>query len=328
MTKTNPTIGLPMGWLDLKHSLRMALLGGVFAALWAISWPNIYTAEAKVLPSEGKGLGAVGQMAGAAAAFGISVGGAEGVEGNFIDIINSRWLRGQLIATRYRYHAKTWLFGRTKEITGTLQEYLRVANEDQAARDLGAVISASRDLKTKLLVIRVETISPNLSQQVAADILRLLNEFVIDKAQYRGGVKATFTSKRLAEARDNYDQAELALKKFVTVNRNFQVSGDPTVRLEGARLEGELTLRKQLLHSIALSYEQALLEEKNDIPILNVLDVPVVPKEKSKPTRAVFVMGAFGLSFVGSWLFRHRRWVGQKLMQGEPSELSHSVPVA
>jgi uncharacterized protein involved in exopolysaccharide biosynthesis len=73
------------------------------------------------------------------------------------------------------------------------------------------------------------------------------------------------------------------------------------VRLKGTRLEAELRLRTQVVTTLAIAREQALMEEKNDMPILNVLDVGNLPLEKSGPARSqtvVFVaivisLGAF-----------------------------------
>jgi hypothetical protein len=63
-----------------------------------------------------------------------------------------------------------------------------------------------------------------------------------------------------------------------------------------------------------MNREQALLEEKNDIPILNVLDPGNLPIDKSKPSRSVMVLMALILVGSGSWIWLNREWVRASLL--------------
>jgi len=58
--------------------------------------------------------------------------------------------------------------------------------------------------------------------------------------------------------------------------------------------------------TLAMNREQALMEEKNDIPIVNILDVGNLPIEKSRPARFQFTILAFLVSVIAvlSWEFR------------------------
>ena len=85
------------------------------------------------------------------------------------------------------------------------------------------------------------------------------------------------------------------------------------MRLKGSRLETELRLRQQLVTAIAMNREQALLEEKNDIPILNVLDPGNLPIDKSRPTRSVMVVFASLLVGLGSWIWLNLEWIRERL---------------
>jgi capsule polysaccharide export protein KpsE/RkpR len=133
-----------------------------------------------------------------------------------------------------------------------------------------------------------------LSQQVAAKALDLLEQFNQMKGRTRGSFKAAFAESRLKEARSDMLNAEGALVDFVKVNRNYLASSDPAIRLYGLRLEAELKLQQQLVITLAMSREQALMEEKNDIPILNVLDEPAIPAIHSSPKRLrLLLVGLF-----------------------------------
>jgi len=301
---------------SLKKPLQWALAAGLLAAVITLFMPNYYRSEARLLPVESKGLGGnLGGLASAAAAFGVSVPGGEGNDANFVDILNSRWLREQLLQTEFQYRARFWRFGTEHSQTATLMEHLESKNLDRGLQELGKVLSVSRDLKTKVIFIGAETTSPELSQLIVRRAGKLLEVFLQEKGRTRGGAKAAFAVARLAEARREMDEAEEAFRRFLEGNRNYQVSADPAVRLKGTRLEGELRLRQQLVTTLALNREQALLEEKNDIPILNVLDSGNLPIEKNRPSRSQLVLALAFLAGLAGWGIENRRWIKDRLSE-------------
>ena len=143
---------------------------------------------------------------------------------------------------------------------------------------------------------------------------KLLEIFLQEKGHTRGGAKAAYAEARLAEARHEMDEAEILLKTFLEGNRNYLTSGDPGIRLKGARLETELRLRQQLVSTLSLNREQALLEEKNDIPILNVLDPGNLPIEKSKPSRAIMVLLSMVMVGLSGWFWSNWEWVRSRIL--------------
>lgn len=299
---------------SLKTPLQWAFAAGLFTAAVTLFMPNYYRSEARLLPVESKGAGGLGNLANAAAAFGVSLPGGDSSDANFVDVLNSRWLKEQLLQTEFQYHARSWRFGAERVEKGTLYDYLDAKNMDRAVRELGTVLSASRDLKSKVITLGAETKSPELSQLIVQRAEKLLEVFLQEKGRTRGGAKAAFAEARLADARKEMDEAEAILRHFLEGNRNFQTSGDPSVRLKGSRLETELRLRQQLVAAIAMNREQALLEEKNDIPILNVLDLGNLPIDKSKPARSVIVLLAMMLVGAGGWIWLNRDWVRSRLL--------------
>jgi uncharacterized protein involved in exopolysaccharide biosynthesis len=308
-----PTLDLKA---SLKKPLQWALAAGLLTALVTLFLPNYFKSEARLLPVETKGVsGNLGGLASAAAAFGVAVPGGEGNDANFVDVLNSRWLREQLLQTEFQYHTRSWRFGAERVEKGTLYAYLEAKNMDRAIKELGTVLSASRDLKSKVISISAETKSPELSQLIVQRAGKLLEVFLQEKGRTRGGAKAAFAEARLKDSRREMDEAEDAFRHFLEGNRNFQTSADPSVRLKGSRLETELRLRQQLVTAIAMNREQALLEEKNDIPILNMLDSGNLPIDKSKPSRSVMVLLAMLLVGSGGWVWLNRAWVRARVME-------------
>jgi hypothetical protein len=290
----------------LRRPLQLGLAAGILAAIGSLFMPNYYRSEARILPVEGKSaLGSLGNLTTAAAALGLSMPGG-GEDTNYVDILASRWMREQLLNTRFTFTTRFGRFGRPRPRVATLYEYLRQPNMDRAVREMGGVLMASRDPKTKLLSISVETRSPELSRDVARKACTLLESFVKTKGQTRGGYKALFAEARLKDARDEMGTAEDAFRNFTTGNRNYQTSMDPSIRLKGLRLESELKLRQQLVVTLAINREQALMEEKNDVPILNILDAGNLPVDKSKPPRGLLAMLTTFLVALGTWTYQNR----------------------
>ena len=305
--------------LDLKASLRKplqwAFAAGLLTAVITLFLPNYYKSEARLLPVESKGIGGnLGGLASAAAAFGVSVPGGDSSDANFVDVLNSRWLKEQLLRTEFQYHTRSWRFGAERLETGTLYAYVDEKNMDRAVKELGSVLSAARDLKSKVITLSAETQSPELSQLIVQRAGKLLEVFLQEKGRTRGGAKALFAEARLADARSEMDQAEDAFRRFLEGNRNYHTSGDPSVRLKGSRLETELRLRQQLVSAIAMNREQALMEEKNDIPILNMLDPGNLPIDKSRPVRSRIVLLLAFLTGAAAWAWQCRDWIKARLL--------------
>lgn len=303
---------------SLKKPLQWALATGLLVAVMTLFMPNYYRSEARMLPVESKGMGGnLGGLASAAAAFGVSVPGGDSSDANFVDVLGSRWLKEQLLQTEFQFHTRSWRFGAERAQKMTLYDYLGSKNMDRAILALGGILSSSRDLKSKVISISAETKSPELSQLIVQRAGKLLEAFLQDKGRTRGGAKAAFAEARLTESRHEMDEAEDNLRHFLESNRNYLSSADPSVRLRGTRLETELRLRQQLVTTLAMNREQALLEEKNDIPILNMLDPANLPIEKSKPTRSVTVLLFMVLVGAGGWIWLNREWVKARLLAND-----------
>ena len=251
--------------------------------LWLM--PNRFASVGKILPVESKSLGGLGGVMESAGMLGLRISGQEGTDSSALDVLNSRWLGEKLLTTNFTYKLKRFGHSGFIEKRGTLFDYLRAKNIDSALLGLNSVLTTSRDQKTRLLSIIAETKSPELSQQVANRAIELLEEFNQMKGRTRGGFKVAFADSRLADGRKDMLNAEARLLSFSQGNRNYSSSSDPAVRLLGMRLEADLRLQQQLVTSLALNREQALMEEKNDIPIFNVLDSPAIPVIPSGPKR-------------------------------------------
>ena len=277
---------------EFKTPLRNGLVAGAVVAVITLFIPNQYKSEVRILPADTRSSSGGGGMAAAAAAVGVAIPGQDSSDAAFVDIIKSRWMQKNLVQATYRFRTRGFLFLPWTQREETLAQFFGTRSMDKAVAKVKNLVTVSRDLKTKLITVTVETTSPELSQQLAQNVTKALEGFVKEKAQTRGGNKAAFTAERLREAQGDYARSEKEFKEFLDAHRNYSTSAEPGIRLTGLRLENSLKLRQQVLTTLTLNYEQALLEEKNDMPILNTLDAGDLPTDKSGPSRSLLVVSA------------------------------------
>lgn len=304
---------MPSWIIRIKRSLQIGLGAALLVGLCSVFLQNLYKSEARILPEDKAGTTGLGSIAAAAAAFGVNVPGGEGRDANFVDILQSRWVSEQLLNTEFEFKVRNWRFGSEQIQKETLYQFLKSKNIDRATKKLSSMFLVSRDPKTKVLHVTMETTSPSLSQQVINKSIALLEKFILEKGRTRGGAKALFAEARLRDARVEMNKAESEFLDFSQVNRNYQVSADPSVRIRGVRLEAELKLHQQLLTTLALNREQSLMEEKNDVPILNVLDFGNLAIDHSWPNRVMFAGLTFLLVFATALSYQNREWISRIL---------------
>jgi uncharacterized protein involved in exopolysaccharide biosynthesis len=314
----------PANWLDgfsqvfrpLKNACRnyrfsfaarMALLAGVLAALYTVTLPNLYQAEARLLPPSDGGSEQVGGLASMAAMAGLNIPASRGKENLYSEILRSRWMADRLVQRSYHYQYKNWYLGRTMDVTGTLHGYFRARNLDQAVKMIRARITVAKDPKTNVVSVSFESKSPGLAQAVVRDAITDLDLFLREKLQSGGEVKIRFIESRIKEAQATFDDTTERFAAFVRNNRNYQSSSDPDIRLKGIRMESELALQKQMMASLIISREKALMDAKNDMPNLVVLDQPSLPLEKSGPNRSYIVIYVTFLAGVLFWCMDNRQ---------------------
>jgi capsule polysaccharide export protein KpsE/RkpR len=290
------TTGLKL--YEFKQPMSLAVIAGVLATLVSLGIPNEYVSEARILPKDPKTGAGVGGGIGSMLAATVGFSGLSGMSDSataYQDILKSRWMADRLLDCHYDYHERTWYFGALVEKKGTLLNYIEAKNRDAAFRYLRSILMVDKDIKSGLLMIRVKTTSQDLSQKIAKNAIRSLEEFINKNSSNQKSAKAEYAHERMKEAEAELNQVDEKLGKFIVLNRNYSTSNDPRVRLAGQRLESERTLRMQVFSMVSMAREQALLEEKDDVSIVNVLDGGHFPEEKTAPRRSLLVLTAFSL---------------------------------
>lgn len=301
----------------LRWALAAALVAGLAMAGRTLTQPNQYRSEVLVLPKGGAG-GPLAALAATAEFF----GGWNQIdeEAHYTDILESRWLAENLLATRYRFRFKPRPMAAREERDQTLAEFLEVRDAVDRETALGQVqnmVRNRRDLKTGMLRVTVVAPSPELAKQIADQAVLLLGKALKERAQARNAAKAGYASVRLASARTVEEEARQALAAYARNHVNYATSADAGIRSQGERLNRDLALKSHLVDSLSLAFEQAELESRNTVPVLSTLGEAFLPATKAGPRRVRLVLMAALLAGAGTWLAFNFRKVRARLRQVE-----------
>jgi uncharacterized protein involved in exopolysaccharide biosynthesis len=269
----------------------------------ALLLPKTYVAVTTILPSfEQTGrLSALSELSGLASSFGIGRLSDGNPTALYPEILRSR----TFVETIAKKKFKSEEFNEPR----SLIEILEIEG-DTEAEDLDiayksivkGIMQVSLDKKTNILTLKIETEEPQLSADVANAFIEELNRFNIEVRTSKAKENRIFIEKRLDEAKDALKKAEVELKKFREQNRRIESS--PELQLEYGRLLREVKIQEEIFITLTKEYELAKIDEKEDTPVINVLDkaIPPVHKEKPKRRKIVMIAGMLGLFGGISWV--------------------------
>jgi capsule polysaccharide export protein KpsE/RkpR len=299
----------------LKKALVWGLVAGLLTAGYTLTLPNRYSSEILVLP---KSAGSGGPLAALSVVTGMLGGGGlagTGEDGYYTDIVQSRWMAKHLLDSTYTFTYKSWYFGTPQARRQTLAAFLKAdtpPKRESAFNTIQDWLTATRDLKTGVLYLKVEAPSPELAQELTNRVADLLDQALKTRVQTQGTAKADYAKQRLVRARQEEDQARQALVAYAEAHRNLDTSPDPAVRAQGQALTAELLLRHQVTTSVALGYEQAELDARNTVPVLSRLDEAYLPTIKSGPLRGLLSIASTITILCFYLIFVFRERLGKK----------------
>jgi uncharacterized protein involved in exopolysaccharide biosynthesis len=261
--------------------------------------PNTYTADTQFYP-ETKTEGMPSSVAGLAAQFGVTVGGAEPTQSPqfYAELAKSRTIMDRLLREVYpggkREDAR--FSGGMKVI-----DLLRIKESDPLVREayarqkLGGLISAPVDRRLGTVRITVRSEDREFAAWTANQLVRYLNEFNQQTRQSRGRNQRVFAEEREKAAAVDLRTRENELRSFYEQNRNWESA--PRLRLEEDRLRREVQISTEVVSMLARQVESARLTEASDLPMLTVIDSATAPALKSGPLRRLTLMAVVGLVF-------------------------------
>ena len=249
-----------------------------------------WTASASFSPSESQAA-QMGQLAGIAAQFGFSIPIAASGESPefYVALLRSGEIRRSAVRSTYRLIDET--DPDTTWTTGDLVELFEIRGRSEAGRLEGAVeqlgrrVSVGTSPETGMVRLSVQTKWPELSVQIAHRLLELVNDFNLQTRQSQANAEREFVTQRLAEAQEELVGAENDLEAFLQSNRRIENS--PPLGFERDRLQRLVTLRQEVVVSLAQALEQAKIEEVRNTPVITIVEEPYPP---ARPDRRRLIM--------------------------------------
>jgi uncharacterized protein involved in exopolysaccharide biosynthesis len=289
-----------------RFVLMVALACAFCAAVISLIIPNKYTAISTILPTA-KSSGMGGLLSLAENMSGVDLMGLGGADNSpsqlYPDILKSRQIVDSVLGKEYSYQK------RGRIISQNLYQYLEEKNADRAARALSLMVSIDNDKKTGIISISATTDNPELSALIANYYVERLDDFNKNQRQTNAGQNRTFIEKRMAEAKAQLEDVEDNLKQLRQHNLNYYNSTDPELALLIGQLTREIEVKTQVYLTLSQQYELAAIQEKKELPIVQVLDSAKPPTVKSGPARTkVTLIGFFmGILLAGALVFMDGR---------------------
>lgn len=277
--------------------VTLPVLLALAAGVWSLRLDRTYAASASFMPQVAEGR-SVGGAAALAQQFGVSLGTSSSGQSPqfYVDLLGSRTLLRQAVEGEYHLPAsegQAWV--------GTLVQYWDLDEQGgpfpawrRATERLSNAISASVNRETGVVQLRVSSVHPVLSEQIAGRLLELLNQFNLEVRQSRAQEEGRFISGRMSEAQTELLAAEEALQGFLRQNREF--GNSPELTFEHERLQRQVTMRQEVYTSLLRSQEQARIDAVRDTPLFTVIDQPAgtaEPEGRGTVLRAIlaFMLG-------------------------------------
>ncbi len=308
-TSTPETGIIEIGLSDIfaffkRNWLVLLLVGLLFGSIgYGISYliPEEFEATAKILPEYGAGVN-VGGLSDLASLAGISLGknSSDALRPDlYPSILNSKLFLLKMLSTPFplqngkKVLLVTYLNEEARPFTPqqlAQGDTLIVMSREQerAMKNLAGRIAAAADKMNGILSLWVEMPDPTLAAACATYSLSYLTNFV---TEYRGGKKfekVAFLRQQMAEAKNRYQRAEIALNAYRDRNRNTYSN---VARVGEQRLQTEFMQEQTLYGQLAQQVEAARLQALEDAPVIKVLEPPMISNWRSSPKRSYYALG-------------------------------------
>jgi uncharacterized protein involved in exopolysaccharide biosynthesis len=299
----------------LRHKVLIIVGTALFATgavSIALTLPNYYQSTAKLVTrTSDPSNGGLAQMAALA---GLSVGSGKShmdPSKYFADVIRDRSFVLKILSKHWfvEGYADSVLldqvWGMEKDSSS---ENRRYAYETQMVNRLrgGEFITLTTDRKTEVVTLTTRFMTPALTLQINQHVLSLLAEYMRESFRSQAQEKRKFIEERIAEVAVDLENSENRLASFK--ERNLATTA-PKVFLEEQRLQRKLALNQELYIQLKKQFEIARIEEKNDQPLIELLQSPELPIVKAGPQRSriVAITAIVGLLLSMTFAFA-RRW--------------------
>lgn len=257
---------------------EMRLIAGValatvgVAALIIFLLPRSYSSETSFTP-QGRKLPS--NLSGIAAQFGVNIPAGDASESPqfYADLLTSREVLAAAVVEPLRGESPATKVTLLSLYGGTDRDEAR--RRDDAIRRLKTMLTVSVSAQTGVVHLVVKAEQPLLANDLARELLSLVNNFNLQRRRSRASSEREFLERRSRDVERELRQAEDRLQNFLQGNRSPNTNA-PSLRFQEERLTRDERMEAQLYSSVMQAYEQAKLEEVRDTPVITIVEDPEV----------------------------------------------------
>ncbi|MBK6732981.1 MAG: hypothetical protein IPG61_02605 [bacterium] len=283
----------------LRHAIVVTAVLFVPAVVWLWLQPDQYTATAKLLPQHDRlASGGLGDLAGVASSFGLSLGGGSSGYEQFPAIIKSRRLLLP-VATRNVPLASGDSVS-VAELLGIDEPKPELRTEKTIKKLMLNAVSVVTDRKTKVLSIQVTMKDPVAAAVIANQLSQSLNEFNRLQINTTATDQRQFIEGRLTDVSQALADAESRLESFRASNQMIRASA--SLQLEESRLMRNVSLQAALYTELQRQLEIQRIDERRNTSTISVLEQASAPVIPAGPRRARMAALALAGSLVAGYL--------------------------
>ncbi len=291
--------------------ILLTLVFGFFMGFRSVTSGKSFTAEAQFMPKGASGQGGLGAIA---ARFGVNFGGNDASQSPqlYTDLLETKSLLWPVAQKEYRITTDSGVR------TGNLIQIFRIRNprpivvKVKVIERLQGAIKATMMPKTGVINVAVTTYNPELSLQIAQNLLDQVNIYNLTNRQEQAASERAFIEKELGERGAELRASEADLESFLERNRQYRTS--PELMLEYGRIQRDVDRRNATYSGLLNARESARIEEVRDLPVINVIEdpeMPIGPNPRGGVKKTLlgmiigFMLGCI-LAFVGDRMARNR----------------------
>lgn len=263
----------------------------IFGVVLAYVLPKYYTTQAEILSPGFNSLSADASTQ-LSAIMGMSFDGGNNIAPTYPKLAKSRRILKEVLKSdfqngTYADAVSKYCSKKSKSNSVHFEKLLRSLQEN---------ISASMDLKSRIVKIKLTLRDPHLAAAFLNEIIHQMDMFFRYQLITEAKNQRLVLEKRLAEISDSLRFAESSLLKFKESNRTTSLS--PKLQMEEARLRREVEIKNVIYLELNRQYELIKIKEAGNTPVMNVMDWAYVPIHHSSPKRrrvvaVSFLLGVF-----------------------------------
>lgn len=245
-----------------------------------------------------------------AAQFGMSLPGSEAGQSPqfYAELIVSREILRNLADSTYQYLDDDVLVQTSLSDLLQVDEKTPGLTNEMTIQELEDLISATTDLETSLVTFTVQTKWAEVSEEIARNILDLVNQFNLETRQTQATAERVFVEERLNAVESELRASEDDLQEFLQQNRQWVTN--PELDFIHDRLFRKVVMRQQVVTTLNQAFEQARIDEVRDTPVITIIrhpEAPALPDKRGLLLKTILslivggilgIFGAFGREYM------------------------------